>query len=61
MEVGTGMMQSFAPVKQIDMHLSGFAFYNGQPDRQVPDVNAPCFEGAQLTRCVCRVSCVVFV
>jgi len=35
MEVGTGMMQSFAPIKQIDMHLSGFAFYNGQPDRQV--------------------------
>jgi hypothetical protein len=46
MEVGTGMMQSFAPIKQIDMHLSGFAFYNGQPDRQVPDVNAPHFEVA---------------
>lgn len=35
MEVGTGIMQSFAPIKKIDMHLSGFAFYNGQPDRQV--------------------------
>ncbi len=52
MEVGTGMMQSFAPIKQIDMHLSGFAFYNGQPDRQVPDVNAPRFEVVQPTRCV---------
>jgi len=35
LELGADALQNFGPVNSINMHLCGFAFYNGQPDRQV--------------------------
>jgi len=34
-EMGSSVLQNFAPVKQIDMHMCGFAFYADDPTRQV--------------------------
>ncbi len=34
-EIGSNLIQSFEPIKQIDMHMCGFAFYKDDPTRQV--------------------------
>jgi hypothetical protein len=35
LETGANVIQSFAPIRQIHMHLCGFAFYKDDPKRQV--------------------------
>jgi len=35
LEMGSDMVQSFAPINQIKTHLCGFAFYANDPSRQV--------------------------
>ena len=35
LELGSQVIQKFDPIKKIDVHLCGFAFYQDDPSRQV--------------------------